>query len=204
MAKKASKGSGRPIPKVVVNLDISPIESAALLETLQQRFADNMSRHEGLEWSKIEAKLTAQPEKVSSLFAMESTGGEPDVVGFDADSGDYIFFDCSAETPTDRRSICYDGKGEQERNKKNVFPGGNAVDLAEAMGIQLLDEAQYRTLQELGAFDTKTSSWLKTPATIRKLGGAIFGDRRFNHVFVYHNGAQSFYGARGFRGALRV
>ncbi|KAA3646675.1 MAG: DUF4256 domain-containing protein [Chloroflexi bacterium] len=204
MAKKPSKDSGKPIPKVEVNLKISPKQGEVLLETLKLRFEGNMQRHKGLEWSKVQAKLEAQPEKLSSLNAMESTGGEPDVIGYDRKTDEYIFCDCSAESPAGRRSICYDGEGQQQREKKGVFPGGNAIDLAAAMGIELLAEKQYRDLQKIGEFDTKTSSWIQTPPTIRELGGAIFADRRFNHVFVYHNGAESFYGARGFRGALRV
>ena len=204
MAKKAGKGSGKPIPKVAVNLELSPVEGEELINILQVRFAKNMTRHEGLEWAQIEARLAAQPEKLSSLNAMESSGGEPDVVGYDAQTGEYIFYDCAAESPDGRRSICYDGKGEAERVKKGIHPGGNAVDLATAMGIELLNEAQYRALQKLGEFDTKTSSWVQTPADIRTLGGAIFCDRRYDTVFVYHNGAQSFYSARGFRGSLRV
>ena len=204
MAKKAGKGSGKPIPKVAVNLELSPVEGEELINILQVRFAKNMTRHEGLEWAQIEARLAAQPEKLSSLNAMESSGGEPDVVGYDAQTGEYIFYDCAAESPDGRRSICYDGKGEAERVKKGIHPGGNAVDLATAMGIELLNEAQYRALQKLGEFDTKTSSWVQTPADIRTLGGAIFCDRRYDTVFVYHNGAQSFYSARGFRDSLRV
>ncbi len=148
--------------------------------------------------------MAARPEKLASLNAMETTGGEPDVIGYDAETGEYLFCDCSAQTPDGRRSICYDGAGEQERIKKGVNPGGNAVDLAAAMGLELLDESQYRALQELGEFDTTTSSWLQTPAEIRELGGAIFGDWRYGQVFIYHNGAQSFYSGRGFRGLLRV
>ncbi len=204
MAKKAAKGNGRPIPKVKVNLELSPEQGEELLNTLQVRFEKNMDRHEGLEWPKIQAKLEAQPEKLSSLKAMESTGGEPDVVGYDEKTDEYIFFDCSAETPDGRRTICYDGDGQAERVKKGIHPGGNAVDLAAAMGIELLNEDQYRQLQKLGEFDTKTSSWIQTPADIRKLGGALFCDRRYDTVFVYHNGAQSFYSGRGFRGSLRV
>lgn len=204
MAKKAAKGSGKPIPKVKINLDVSPEQRVELLKTLHGRFEKNMNRHKGLEWSKIEAKLEAQPEKLSSLRAMESSGGEPDVVGFDEKTGEYIFYDCAAESPDGRRSICYDGAGEEERNKKGVYPGGNAVDLTAAMGIELLTEEQYRGLQRVGEFDTKTSSWIQTPADIRKLGGALFCDRRYNTVFTYHNGAQSFYGARGFRGSLKI
>lgn len=204
MAKKAAKGSGKSIPTVKVNLELSPEHGEDLLTTLQIRFEKNMDRHKGLEWPKIQAKLEAHPEKLASLNAMESTGGEPDVVGYDEKTGEYIFYDCSAESPDGRRSICYDGKGEAERVKKGIHPGGNAVDLAEAMGIELLDETQYRELQKLGEFDTKTSSWIVTPTSIRDLGGALFADRRYDTVFVYHNGAQSFYSARGFRGALRV
>jgi len=204
MAKKSAKGKGKPIPKVEVNLELSPEQSKELLNTLQVRFEKNMNRHKGLEWPKIQAKLAAHPEKLSSLKAMESTGGEPDVVGYDEKTGEYIFYDCSAETPEGRRTICYDGDGQEEREKKGIHPAGNAVDLAAAMGIELLSEDQYRELQKLGEFDTKTSSWIQTPADIRKLGGAIFCDRRYDTVFVYHNGAQSFYSGRGFRGSLRV
>jgi hypothetical protein len=203
MAEKSSKGGGHPIPKVETNLELSPKQGEALLKTLKTRFEENMNRHKGLEWPKIQAKLKANRKKLSSLNAMESTGGEPDVVGYDKKTGEYIFYDCSEQSPN-RRSICYDGEGEKERHKKGVYPAGNAVDLAAAMGIELLTEEQYRQLQELGSFDTKTSSWLKTPADIRKLGGAIFGDRRYDTVFTYHNGADSFYSARGFRGSLRV
>jgi hypothetical protein len=171
---------------------------------LQGRFEKNMDRHKGLEWSKIQAKLETHPKKLSSLNAMESTGGEPDVVGYDETTGEYIFYDCAAESPKGRRSICYDGEGEEERVKKGVYPGGNAMDLATTMGIELLNEDQYRRLQALGEFDTKTSSWIQTPADIRERGGALFADRRYDHVFVYHNSAPTFYGARGFRGSLRV
>jgi len=204
MAKKASKGSGKPIPKVEVNLEFSTREGEELLQTLQTRFEQNIHRHEGLVWSNIQAKLEAHPEKLSSLYAMECTGGEPDVVGYDQGSKEFIFIDCSEQSPAGRRSICYDGEGEAERIKKGVHPGGNAVDLAAAMGIELLNEEQYRQLQALGDFDTKTESWLKAPAEIRELGGAIFGDRRYNTVFVFHNSAPSFYASRGFRGSLRV
>lgn len=198
------KGSGKPIPKVEVNLEISPEQSKELLKTLMIRFEENMERHKGLEWAKVQEKLEAQPEKLSSLNAMETTGGEPDVVGFDKKTGEYIFYDCSEQSPSGRRSICYDGEGEQARIKKGVHPGGNAVDLAAAMGVELLNEEQYRDLQELGEFDTKTESWLKTPSEIRDLGGAIYGNRRYNTVFVGHNSAPSFYAGRGFRGSLRV
>jgi hypothetical protein len=204
MAKKPSKGSGKPIPKVEINLEPSPKQGEELLITLKDRFERHMNRHKALEWPKVQAKLEAHPQKLSSLYAMESTGGEPDVVGYDEKTDEYIFFDCSEQSPKGRRSICYDGEGQEAREKKGVHPAGNAVDLAAAMGIELLNEDQYRQLQELGEFDTKTESWLQTPASIRKLGGAIFGDRRYDHVFVFHNSAPSFYATRGFRGSLRV
>lgn len=197
------KGSGKPIPKVEVNLEFSPEQGEELLEKLKLRFEENADRHTGLEWVEIQKKLEADPDKLSSLYAMESTGGEPDVVGYDQKSGEYIFYDCAEQSPS-RRSICYDGEGEQARVKKGVHPGGNAVDLAAAMGIELLNEAQYREMQKLGKFDTKTESWLKTPAEIRDLGGAIYGNRRYNTVFVGHNSAPSFYASRGFRGWLKV
>ena len=204
MAKKTSKGASGPIPSVEITLELGPGQGEELNETLRLRFEKNMNRHKGLEWPEIQARLEAQPEKLSSLQAMESTGGEPDVVGYDEETGEYIFCDCSAESPQGRRSICYDGAGQEEREKKGVHPAGNAVELAAAMGIELLDEDQYRALQELGEFDTKTSSWIQTPTDIRKLGGALFADLRYGHVFVYHNSAPSFYAARGFRGSLRV
>jgi hypothetical protein len=204
MAKKSSKGSGKPLPKIEINLELSPEQGEVLLKTLQVRFEKNMNHHKGLDWPKIQAKLEAHPEKLSSLNAMESTGGEPDVVGYDKKTGEYIFYDCSAESPQGRRSICYDREGQAEREKKGVHPAGNAVDLADAMGIELLNEDGYRELQKLGEFDTKTESWIQTPADIRKLGGALFCDRRYGHVFVFHNSAPSFYAARGFRGSLRV
>jgi hypothetical protein len=204
MAGKPSKGSGRPIPKAEVNLDLAPGQGEELIETLQVRFEKNMTRHPDLAWPGIQSKLEARPEKLSSLHAMESTGGEPDVVGYDEGTGEYLFCDCSAESPAGRRTICYDGQGQAEREKKGVYPAGNAVDLAAAMGIELLNEEQYRALQELGEFDTKTSSWIQAPPDIRKLGGALFADRRFGHIFVYHNSAPSFYSSRGFRGLLRV
>lgn len=204
MVKKAGKGSNLPIPKVEVNLDLTLEQREELQQTLQRRFQDNMGRHKGLEWAEIQARLEAHPEKISSLNAMETTGGEPDVIGYDENTGEFIFLDCSAESPAGRRSICYDGEGQREREKKDVFPGGNAVDLAAAMGIELLDEDRYRELQKLGEFDTRTSSWIQTPEDINNLGGAIFADRRYGHVFVYHNGAKSFYADRGFRGSLRV
>lgn len=204
MAKGKSKGGGKPIPKIVISLKLSPGQREELLKTLQVRFEKNMDRHKGLEWSKIQARLNTRPEKLASLSAMEDTGGEPDVVGYDKKTGEYIFYDCSTESPAGRRSICYDRKGQDEREKKGVHPAGNAVDLAAAMGVELLNEDQYRELQRLGEFDTKTESWIQTPADIRKLGGALFCDRRYGHVFVFHNSAPSFYAARGFRGSLRV
>jgi hypothetical protein len=204
MAKKPSKGNGQPIPKIEIHLELSPERGEELLKTLQERFEKNMNRHQDLDWSKIQARLEAHPEKLASLHAMESTGGEPDVVGFDQKTGEYLFYDCSAESPTGRRSICYDRAGQEERIKKGVHPAGNAVDLAAAMGIELLNEDQYRALQKLGEFDTKTESWIQTPADIRKLGGALFCDRRYGHVFVFHNSAPSFYASRGFRGWLKV
>jgi uncharacterized protein DUF4256 len=182
--------------------ELSSEQRAELLRALKARFERNMNRHEGLEPAKVDAKLDAKPEKLWPLGEMERTGGEPDVVGEDKDTGEYIFFDCSAESPSGRRSVCYDREALDSR--KEHKPGNNAVDMAAAMGIELLTEEQYRDLQKLGNFDTKTSSWLTTPADIRKLGGALFGDRRFGRVFVYHNGAQSYYSARGFRGSLRV
>jgi hypothetical protein len=173
-----------------------------LLRTLKARFEKNMNRHKGLEWAKVRAKLEAAPDKLRSLQEMEGTGGEPDVVGHDQKTGEYIFYDCSAESPKDRRSACYDREAQESR--KEHRPEHNAMDLASALGIELLTEEQYRELQTLGKFDLKTSSWIRTPAAIRKLGGALFCDRRYDHVFVYHNGASSYYAARGFRGSLKV
>lgn len=173
-----------------------------LIKALEVRFEKNMSRHKGLEWAKVQAKLEADPEKLWSLNEMERTGGEPDVVGYDKKTGEYIFYDCSAESPNGRRSVCYDREALESRKKHK--PENNAIDMAAAMGIELLTEEQYRAFQKLGNFDTKTSSWVKTPPEIRKLGGALFCDRRYDSVFMYHNGAESYYGARGFRGSLRV
>jgi hypothetical protein len=181
---------------------LSPEQCEELLSLLKARFEKNMSRHKGLEWAKVQAKLKANPEKLWSLAEMERTGGEPDVVGFDKETGEYIFYDCSAESPKGRRSVCYDREAQESR--KEHKPENNAVDMAAVMGIELLTEKQYRELQKLGNFDTKTSSWIKTPSDIRKLGGALFADRRYNNVFVYHNGASSYYAARAFRGSLRV
>lgn len=182
--------------------ELSPSQQEELLATLQARFAKNMSRHQGLEWAAVQARLAADPEKLRSLHAMESTGGEPDVVGHDAQTGEYLFFDCAAESPKGRRSLCYDREALDARKENK--PANSAMDMAAALGIELLTEAEYRELQTLGKFDTKTSSWVKTPAAIRRLGGAIFCDRRYDHVFTYHNGADSYYAARGFRGALKV
>ena len=182
--------------------ELPPDRREELLSILKARFEKNMNRHKGLEWSEIQARLVAHPEKLWSLDDMESTGGEPDVVGYDKTTGEYIFYDCSAESPKGRRSICYDNDALESR--KEHKPENSAVGMAESMGVELLTEEQYRELQKLGNFDTKTSSWVKTPAEIRERGGAIFCDRRYNHVFMYHNGAESYYAARGFRGALRV
>lgn len=182
--------------------DMTPKQREELLSVLKSRFEKNMKRHKDLEWAKVKSKLDASAEKLWSLNEMERTGGEPDVVGHDRKTGEYVFYDCSAESPNGRRSLCYDREGLESR--KEHKPDNNAIDMADAMGIELLTEGQYRELQELGDFDTKTSSWLKTPSDIRALGGAIFADRRYDHVFVYHNGAGSYYAARGFRGSLRV
>ncbi len=184
--------------------ELPPEQREELLKALKARFEKNMNRHKGLEWAKVQAKLEANTEKLWSLNEMERTGGEPDVVGHDVKMGEYIFYDCSAESPKGRRNICYDREGQEAREKQGVHPEGNAIDMAAAMGIELLTEEQYRELQKLGNFDTKTQSWLKTPSDIRKLGGAIFADRRYNNVFVYHNSAPSFYAGRAFRGSLRV
>jgi hypothetical protein len=181
---------------------MSPGQREELLGILKTRFEKNMRRHEGLEWNEVMARFQVHPEKLGSLHEMEESGGEPDVVGQDARTGEIIFFDCAAESPKGRTSLCYDREGLEAR--KEHQPANNAMDLAAAMGIELLTEEQYRELQRLGNFDMKTSSWVKTPADIRELGGALFGDRRFGHVFIYHNGAQSYYSARGFRGVLRV
>ena len=184
------------------NIALSKKQREELLRALKARFEKDMNRHKGLEWAKVQAKLEANAEKLCSLNEMERTGGEPDVVGQDTKTGEYIFYDCSPESPKDRRSLCYDREALDSR--KEHKPEGNAMDMAAAMGIELLTEEQYRELQKLGDFDTKTSSWVKTPSDIRKLGGALFCDRRYGTVFVYHNGAESYYAARGFRGWLRV
>ena len=181
---------------------LSPEQRKELLEELKAHFERNMNRHQAVEWAKVQAKLEARTEKLWSLSEMERTGGEPDVVGHDKKTGEYIFYDCSAESPSGRRSLCYDREALESR--KEHKPKDNALDMAAAMEIELLTEEQYRELQKLGEFDTKTSSWVKTPSAIRKLGGALFCDRRYNTVFVYHNGAESYYAARGFRGWLKV
>ena len=181
---------------------VSKKQREELFSTLKARFEKNRKRHQGIEWAKVQARLEASPEKLRSLHEMERTGGEPDVVGHDAKTGEYVFFDCSAESPAGRRSACYDREALQSRKENR--PDNNAVDMAADMGIELLTEAQYRELQKLGQFDLKTSSWVQTTPAIRKLGGALFCDRRYDTVFVYHNGAQSYYAARGFRGSLRV
>ncbi|GAA4828972.1 DUF4256 domain-containing protein [Paenibacillus vulneris] len=181
---------------------LSPEQAEELFAALKARFEKNMNRHDGLEWADVQAKLEANVEKLWSLHEMERTGGEPDVVGHDLETDEYIFYDCSAESPKGRRSVCYDREALESR--KEHKPQNNAMDMAASMGIELLTEAQYRELQKLGKFDTKTSSWVITPDNIRKLGGALFCDRRYETVFVYHNGAESYYAARGFRGSLRV
>jgi Protein of unknown function (DUF4256) len=181
---------------------LPPEQAEELLNTLKVRFEKNQNRHQGLEWANVLAKLEANPEKLSPLYEMEKTGGEPDVVAYDSNTDEFLFYDCAAESPKGRRSLCYDLEALESR--KEFKPENTAVDMAAEMGIELLDEAQYRALQQLGQFDAKTSSWIKTPVSIRKLGGALFADFRYGAVFVYHNGAQSYYAARGFRGALRV
>lgn len=185
-----------------VNKKLSAQQKSDLLAILKTRFEKNRNRHKGIEWNDVLKKINADAEKLWSLNAMEQTGGEPDVVGFDKKTGEYIFFDCSAESPKGRRSICYDHEALEKR--KEHKPDDSAIEMANDMGIEILTEEQYRELQQLGEFDTKTSSWVKTPGTIRKHGGAIFCDRRYNHVFTYHNGADSYYAARGFRGCLKI
>jgi len=181
---------------------LSSQQQKELLSTLKVRFEKHKSRHKGMDWAKVEEKLIAHPAKLWSLSEMENSGGEPDVVGHDKKTGDYIFYDCSAESPKGRRSLCYDREAHQSRKENK--PQSSALDMAGVMGIEILNEEQYRELQQLGDFDTKTSSWVQTPAEIRKLGGALFCDRRYNTVFLYHNGAESYYAARGFRGLLKV
>jgi len=197
---KPEKGKG--IVSARGKKELSPEMREELLKTLKTRFEKNMNRHKGLEWAKVRARLEANPEKMWSLNEMESTGGEPDVVEHDKKTGEYIFYDCSPESPQGRRSFCYDDGALQSRKENK--PKNSAIEMASAMGIELLTEEQYRGLQKLGDFDTKTSSWVKTPTDIRERGGAVFCDRRYNTVFLYHNGAESYYAARGFRGSLRV
>ena len=183
-------------------MTLSKEQREELLKLLRARFEKHMNRHKGLEWAQVQAKLEANPKKLWSLSEMERTGGEPDVVGYDRKAGEYIFYDCSAESPKGRRSICYDREALESRKENK--PENSAIAMAHAMGVELLTEAEYRELQKLEQFDTKTSSWVKTPAEIRKLGGALFCDRRYNTVFLYHNGAETYYAARGFRGSLRI
>jgi hypothetical protein len=195
-------GEGRPARTETQRENMKTPQREELLSALKARFEENMHRHNGLEWAKVQARLEANTEKLRTLNEMEKTGGEPDVVGHDKKTGEYFFYDCSAESPAGRRSVCYDREGLESRKEQR--PENNAIDMAAAMGIELLTEEQYRELQKFGKFDTKTSSWIKTPSDIRKLGGALFCDRRYGHVFLYHNGAQSYYSARGFRGLLKV
>ena len=203
-AKSLRSTESGPISGVEAERELRPEQRDELLTALRARFEKNMRHHKGLEWAEVQAKLQANPEKLWSLSEMERTGGEPDVVGHDKKTGEFIFYDCSAETPKERRNTCYDGEGQRKREKQGLRPGGNVIDMAAAMGIEPLTEEEYRELQELGEFDTKTQSWLKTPADIRELGGAIFADRRFGRVFTYHNTAPCFYSGRAFRGSLRV
>jgi len=201
MVNRENRKTMRQLPSAKKQ-QFSPEQCKELLGILKARFEKNVDRHQGLEWAKIQAKLEANPEKLWSLHQMERTGGEPDVVGQDKKTGEYVFYDCSAESPKGRRSLCYDREALESR--KEHKPENNALDMAAAMDVELLTEEEYRELQNLANFDTKTSSWVKTPSNIRKLGGALFCDRRFDTVFVYHNGAESYYVARGFRGSLRV
>jgi hypothetical protein len=194
MTKKLSKAASKS--------KISAPQSEELLKILKARFEKNMNRHKSIDWTEVEARIVANPEKLWSLNEMERTGGEPDVVGIDTRTGEYIFYDCSTESPKGRRGLCYDREGQESR--KEHRPLGNAIEMASSMGIDILTESQYQELQCLGEFDTKTSSWLKTPPAIRKLGGALFCDRRYQAVFLYHNGAQSYFAVRGFRGSLKV
>ncbi len=186
----------------MTNKELTHEQQEELIKTLKARFEKNNERHEGIDWASVQAKLDSNPEKLWSLHEMEATGGEPDVVGYNAKTDEYIFYDCSAESPKGRRSVCYDREAWEAR--KNHKPENTAMDMAKDMGIELLTEEQYRELQQLGKFDLKTSSWVQTPENIRKLGGAIFCDRRYDTIFMYHNGAESYYAARGFRGSLRV
>lgn len=185
-----------------VKKTLSPKQSEGLLKTLKGRFEKNMKRHKGIDWAKVELKIKANPAKLWSLYQMEETGGEPDVIGYDKKSNQYMFVDCSAESPKERRSLCYDRKALNSR--KEHKPKNSAIDMADEMGIEILSEDEYRQLQKLGQFDTKTSSWIKTPENIRKLGGAVFADFRYDTIFIYHNGAESYYAGRGFRGSLKI
>ena len=204
MVFQACRQEDQPSTHIIMSSikQLSPEQNQELLSVLKTRFEQNMNRHKGLEWAKVQAKLEANPEKLWSLDEMELTGGEPDVVGSDGKTGEFIFYDCSAESPKERRSLCYDRAAHEAR--KEHKPENTAMDLAEEMGIELLTEEEYRQLQQLGKFDLKTSSWIKTPDNIRKLGGALFCDRRYDTVFTYHNGAESYYAARAFRGVLKV
>lgn len=204
MSKKKSSTRIVQVDLTQFGKDLTLEQREELLQTLKTRFEENMNRHNGLAWSDIQTKLLANPGALQSLHAMEITGGEPDVIGQDVETGEFIFYDCSAESPKGRRSICYDGEGQKKREKKGVYPAGNAIGMAAAMGVEILTEEQYRELQKLGPFDLKTSSWVRTPPDIRELGGAIFADYRYAHVFIYHNSATSFYSARGFRASLIV
>jgi hypothetical protein len=186
----------------MANATLAKKQSEELLKVVQSRFEKNMNRHQGFDWAKVRAKLEVNPKKLWSLNEMERTGGEPDVVGLDRKTGEYIFFDCAPESPKERRSFCYDREALDSRKKDK--PKNSAMDMAAAIGVEVLTEEQYQELQRLGEFDLKTSSWLKAPAEMRKLGGALFGDRRFGRVFLYHNGAESYYAGRGFRGSLKV
>jgi hypothetical protein len=199
---KNYKGELNMTNEISNKMDLLPEQLEELLNALKTRFEKNIQRHEAIKWAEVQAKLEANPEKLWSLNEMERTGGEPDVVGHDKETGEYIFYDCSAESPKGRRSVCYDREALESR--KQHKPENSAINMAAEMGIELLSEEQYRNLQKLGIFDKKTSSWVQTPSDIRKLGGAIFCDWRYGHVFVYHNGADSYYAARGFRGSLRV
>jgi hypothetical protein len=184
------------------NNKLSPEQQREILEVLEARFEKNIQRHKGIEWTKVQAKLEANPEKLWSLDEMERTEGEPDVIGYDKKTNEYVFFDCSPESPKGRRSLCYDHEALEKRKENK--PADSAINKAQEMGIEILTETQYKELQKLGNFDSKTSSWIETPSDIRKLGGAVFCDFRYNTIFVYHNGADSYYAARGFRGSLRV
>jgi hypothetical protein len=190
--------------QAVTKQELSQEQTNGLINILKDRFRKNMNRHKGFDWEKVETRLRTDKKKIWSLNEMERTGGEPDVIGHDEETGEYFFYDCSAESPAGRRNTCFDHEGQDLREKQGIHPAGNAVEMAADIGIELLAEEQYRELQKTGNYDTKTSSWVKTPSDIRKLGGALFADRRYNNVFIYHNGAPSFYAARGFRGMIKV